>query len=62
MLKVKFVALIFDGVLDTHVFSNWLSNMECCFNCYEMSKKRSIRFIQMMSTFFLRLLVLLRIH
>ena len=36
----------FDGYLDFRVFSDWLADMECHFNCYKMFVVRKIRFVR----------------
>ena len=37
----------FDGYPDLHVFSDWLADMECYFDCYEMFDVGKIRFDRM---------------
>ena len=37
----------FDGYLSPHVFSNWLNDMKCYFDCYEMSDMHKIQFAKM---------------
>jgi len=45
--KFRFEEPKFYGYLDPHAFSNWLADIECYFDNYEMSDLSKIRFVEL---------------
>jgi len=45
--RIKIDPLTFDGILDTKIFSDWMSDLDYYFDWYKFTEKSRIRFIRM---------------